>query len=263
MVINDQRTEIVVDAVPETARVLEGIVDDDCRRATAALSDVAIGVTVELLDRGERRRRRQRLVESLNGRDLGAVAGGDVLDGVESLLDGIASAPLDPSTAARVVISVLGAGGWKSSVILVYACTSTRRICLTAMEINNHVKTCAVCPADSLVKVTELALDVGIAWLWIKCPVADGNADVIQASTGHGSDVALSDPRGPVRRQCRLRCRLTERLAEGPFVDRTVTGGLEERRGDPRLEDKPPAQIDAPDLLVVVVETGCSVCQAT
>lgn len=54
------------------------------------------------------------------------------------------------------------------------------------------------------------------------------------------SEVVLGDPRVPVTLESRLSDALGLELAKRPLVnDLIIVGGREERRGDPRLKDKP------------------------
>jgi hypothetical protein len=70
--------------------------------------------------------------------------------------------------------------------------------------------------------------------------ITDRNADVVEARSCNLSKVVRSDPCRPVILQRGLGHSGALERAKGPLVDNVgVVGGLEERRGDPRLENEP------------------------
>ena len=108
------------------------------------------------------------------------------------------------------------------------------------MQINDDLETSVAGPTNGPVEVLELALDVGLATRDVPSPVADGDADVVQTGSLDLTEVVLGDPRVPVAPEGRLSCAAVLVLAKGPLVDdAVVTGLVEQRRGDPRLNDEP------------------------
>lgn len=52
---------------------------------------------------------------------------------------------------------------------------------------------------------------------------------------------------------------LAKRLGKCPFVDKTITSGLEDRWSDPWLENEPTTQVDTTDFLATVRKPSRSV----
>lgn len=69
---------------------------------------------------------------------------------------------------------------------------------LTSVQVNNNLETGGTSPADSLVQVGQLAIDVGVALQGRKSPVADGDTDMVHASGGDLVEVTLVDEGAPV-----------------------------------------------------------------
>lgn len=49
------------------------------------------------------------------------------------------------------------------------------------MEVYEHLETVLSSPSDSILEVLELPLDVRLARANLKCPVSDGNPNMVQA----------------------------------------------------------------------------------
>jgi hypothetical protein len=111
-------------------------------------------------------------------------------------------------------------------------------------------------PGDGPVEHWQLALHVGISGQGRHGPVADGDADVVQAGGGHVGKVLLEVEGVPVRAQTFAGLGRAEDVREAVLVhDVAALGpGREERGRDPGLEEEPAAQVDATDLFVGVVE---------
>lgn len=109
---------------------------------------------------------------------VGGIALGEVFDCCDGLGDGGAGLPVDRAVAAAVVEAVLGAGG--------------------AVEVEHDFETCAAGPADGLIEDFQLALDVGVTLQWCHSPIADGDADVVEADFSDLVEVVLGDPCVPV-----------------------------------------------------------------
>ena len=70
-------------------------------------------------------------------------------------------------------------------------------------------------------------------------PVADWYAHVVQTSFCYGAKISFCDEGVPVVRQPIIGLILSECLAVCPFIYSCSVQSVEERRRDPRLEEKP------------------------
>ena len=120
-------------------------------------------------------------------------------------------------------------------------------------------------PADSLIQDIQLSLDVRLTVQRCNGPVADRNSNMIQAIVADLSEVVFGDPGVPVVLEGRRGSVLAEGLSVSVLVNDCVTCGpfLKDGGCDPWLEDKPAAQVDATDLVVLVVEGYITLAQAT
>ena len=88
---------------------------------------------------------------------------------------------------------------------------------------------------------------------------------MVKAIIANLSEVVFGDPGVPVVLEGRRGSVLAEGLSVSVLVDDCVTCGpfLKDGGCDPWLEDEPAAQIDATDLVVLVVEGYITLAQAT
>ena len=88
---------------------------------------------------------------------------------------------------------------------------------------------------------------------------------MVKAIVANLSEVVFGDPGVPVVLEGRRGSVLAEGLSVSVLVDDCVTCGpfLKDGGCDPWLEDKPAAQVDATDLVVLVVEGYITLAQAT
>ena len=88
---------------------------------------------------------------------------------------------------------------------------------------------------------------------------------MIQAIVANLSEVVFGDPGVPVVLEGRRGSVLAEGLSVSVLVNDCLTCGpfLKDRGCNPWLEDKPAAQVDATDLVVLVVEGYITLAQAT
>ena len=85
---------------------------------------------------------------------------------------------------------------------------------------------------------------------------------MVQTRGRNLGEVVLCDPRVPVVRQDGRGGIWTESLGEGEFIDDSVVvRRFEDGRSDPWFEHKPATEVDAVDLVVVVVEIDVSASQ--
>lgn len=119
-------------------------------------------------------------------------------------------------------------------------------------------------PADSLIEDVQLPLDVWVAIQGSNGPVSDWDSNVIEAILANLAEVVFGDPGVPVILQSTRRSVLAKRLSVRVLVDNSLARGpfLEDGGCNPWLEDEPAAQVDATDLVVLVVEGYITLAQA-
>jgi len=123
------------------------------------------------------------------------------------------------------------------------------------MHVQHNLKASATCPTNGLVDILLLPLDIRVTALRGDSPVADGNADMIEASVRNVLKVGLRVPGRPVLLENASALIRAEMLTKSELIhDAIVLIWLEDRRGDPRLKDEPTAQVHASYLLIVIVE---------
>ena len=88
---------------------------------------------------------------------------------------------------------------------------------------------------------------------------------MVKAIVADLSEVVLGDPGVPVVLEGRGRSVLAEGLSISVLVNDILTCGpfLKDGGCDPWLEDKPAAQVDATDLVVLIIEGYITLTQAT
>lgn len=91
-----------------------------------------------------------------------------------------------------------------------------------AMNIEEHLEAVVPCPANCVIQMRKLSLDVWVAALGHKSPVADRNADVVEAGSGNCSKVALLEPGRPMRVESVVGFLRAESLRVAVLVDDTV-----------------------------------------
>ena len=108
-----------------------------------------------------------------------------------------------------------------------------------AVDHNPHIV--FPCPLDCFVEIVLCALDVGRALIeGTESPVANGNAEGVEAPARGFSDVGLGVPSRPVLLQLGFG---TIGGIEGPLVD--GAGAVEQAWRHPLFEDEPAAEVDA------------------
>ena len=169
----------------------------------------------------------------------------EVFNRGDCLADGIALLPIDRSIAAAVVEAILG----------------SRR----SVKVEQDLEVRVSGPANSLIQDIQLSLDVGLTIQRRNGPVADWNSNMVKAIVANLSEVVFGDPGVPVVLEGRRGSVLAEGLSVSVLVDDCVTCGpfLKDGGCDPWLEDEPAAQVDATDLVVLVVEGYITLAQAT
>lgn len=113
----------------------------------------------------------------------------------------------------------------------------------TAVQVDHDFEAGASGPADGVVEDGELALHVRVAVEGGDGPVADGDADVVQAGGGDLVEVVLGDPGVPVVGETRGRFVFSESGGVGVLVDDGLgfSPVAEDGRRDPWLQDEPAA----------------------
>lgn len=116
------------------------------------------------------------------------------------------------------------------------------------MKINKDFETVIPGPLNSLLEVVGLiGVDVRLAGRCVEGPVANGDTDMVEASTSNVGKVGLGVESGPVLLQPAIG--VASILTESPLVNDTrVTSIVEEAWGNPRLCDKPSTNVDTTDL---------------
>jgi len=68
----------------------------------------------------------------------------------------------------------------------------------STVKIDDQLEVVVSRPSNGFGQVRKLTLDIGFAWADFKRPITDGESDVIEASSGDGGKIGLSNPRVPV-----------------------------------------------------------------
>ena len=133
------------------------------------------------------------------------------------------------------------------------------------MKIEQYLEIGISSPADGLIQDIQLPLDVGVAIQGCNGPVPDRDTNMVEAIVANFGEVIFGDPGVPVVLQSGRCSGLAEGLSVRVLVDDGVARGpwLEDGGCDPWLEDEPAAQVDATDLVVLVVEGYITLAQAT
>lgn len=118
------------------------------------------------------------------------------------------------------------------------------------MQINHDLQTRALGPVQRLTQFLICALHKRLAVNRNHTPVPDGNAHVIESCAGDLAEVVLCDEGIPMLGQDALGLISSKDLGKCELVHGRVS--LELAWSDPWLEDKPAAEIDSTDFLVVV-----------
>lgn len=173
----------------------------------AVRSNGAVSIQVELLDSVHIQGRAQRLVQQLNGNNdisvLGsAVLVGHVVENLEGQFDIVALLPGENIALARIVETVLRAGG--------------------TVQVHQNLETSGTGPLNGLVEVCFLALNVGVVSKTGKGPVANGDSYVVETILGHGEKVILSVPSIPVLLEPLVGLVLAKVLAVVVFINGSV-----------------------------------------
>lgn len=229
----------------------ESVVDGD---GNPTVLQVAPAVRVELVEHVRVDLWAHGLVQDLDASDS-RVAGMVVTDlahGGQGLIDrlSVRTTPGDGTALATVVETVLRARG--------------------TVKINEDLQTGGLSPVQSCREVLVGPLHVRVAVERGDGPVSDGawvvsrrvsrdgkrdlHSHMVQASSGDAGKVVLSDEGAPVLLESGLGSILAKHLGQGELVDGRALLRIEERRGDPGLENKPAAEIDSSDFVAAVVE---------
>ena len=226
--------------------ILESILDAGCVIAAGSRHGLVAGL-VEALELGEVEGETKRLVQELDCRDnigVASVAFGEILNRGDRLAHCITLLPIDGSVAAAIVETILGS--WCS------------------MEIEQDLEIGISSPADSLIQDIQLPLDVGVAIQGCNGPVPDGDSNMVQAVLADLLEVIFGDPGVPMVLESRRRTVLAEGLSVSILVDDCHARGpsLKDGWSDPWLKDEPAAQVDATDLVVLIVEGYITLAEA-
>ncbi len=118
------------------------------------------------------------------------------------------------------------------------------------VQVNDHLQPVRPRPADSLIEIVRLTLNVRFPTGDIVRPEPNRYPDMIETGSSDLTEVILGDPGVPVIDQCVV-CRVVVLiLAEGILVNDTIVTGVgKEARCDEGLEHQPPADIHTADLL--------------
>ena len=125
------------------------------------------------------------------------------------------------------------------------------------MEIKQDLDASTPCPGDRLIQDCQLPLYIWVTVQWRDSPIANGDADMIQPSSGHLAEVILCDPGVPVVLQIRLGLAFAKSLRIGILVDYVVAQG-EDGRGDPWFKNEPTAKIYTTDFVIAIIECNVS-----
>lgn len=114
------------------------------------------------------------------------------------------------------------------------------------MQVNPHLEIEITTPAYDLLQLCEsVSLDVWFAALGLECPEANRDSDVGQPSVLDLLEVVLDKECLEVVVYHGLCLAVVLVLTECPLIDDGwITGVVEDRRSDPRLEDKQATNID-------------------
>lgn len=124
----------------------------------------------------------------------------------------------------------------------------------TSMKVNPNLKAVLPSPTNRLVKILQLAIHIRVIRKLVNSPVSDGNPNMIEASLTDLPKVVLGNEGIPVRSQPSPSSILAEPLSEHIFVENGEVERFEKTWSDPGLKNKPSAEINSTDLLVLIVE---------
>lgn len=130
------------------------------------------------------------------------------------------------------------------------------------MQIDNYLKTGRASPANGLVEVLQLAVDVLVAIEVLQSPVANRDSDMVHASRGNLVKVVGSDEAAPVLCQKRPALVSANSLTERPLIDSSITSSIENRGSDPWLQHQPTTKVDTANLVGPVVKGEAPVYQS-
>ena len=127
---------------------------------------------------------------------------------------------------------------------------------LTTVQVNNDLETNRTSPADRVVQVLQLAIDIWVTVQFLQSPISNWNAHMVHARISNLLEVVLVDKAFPVLRQDVTALISTKSVAESPLVHGSIARIIEHRGGDPRLQHEPTAQVDTTDLVRSISKLG-------
>lgn len=122
------------------------------------------------------------------------------------------------------------------------------------MQINNDLETGGASPADGLVEILQLTIDVLVSIQVLQSPVSHRDSDVVHSCTGDLIQIVGGNETAPVLGQNRATFIRTQSLTERPLIDRRIASGVKNRWSDPGFSYQPTTEVDTPDLVIPVVE---------
>lgn len=129
------------------------------------------------------------------------------------------------------------------------------------MQVDNDLKAGSASPADSLIEVLQLAVNVLVTIQVLHSPVAHGDSDVVHASRGNLVEVIGSDEAAPVLRQKRPALVCANSRTERPLINGCITSCIKDRWSDPWLQHKPATKVDTANLVGSVVKVEAPIYQ--
>lgn len=105
----------------------------------------------------------------------------------------------------------------------------------TAVKVDDNLEASSASPADGLVEVLKLTINVLIAIKALNSPVSNRDSDVVHSSTCDLVEVIGSNEAAPVLCQNTTTLVLTQGFTKGPLINCSISSCIEDRRSNPGL----------------------------
>ena len=124
------------------------------------------------------------------------------------------------------------------------------------MKIEHDLQSSIRSPADCLIQNIKLTLNIWIVVKKGECPISNRYADVVESHIRNLLEIALGDPRIPMRRESVESFVFAQSRAHRVLVfDLLVVRPIaEHRRSNPGFQDEPPTEVHTANLVVGVIK---------
>ena len=275
MSVHDDVLHIIVleQIVPHVGIEMESVVEDELDTGLLLL-DHCSHVSIEFLE-DIQVGAPPWLVDWLDGIESGMVTplGQEALNGIFSEIDVLlvdaeqtaaiirvdGSEPLAPSVRPVIEVVLVGPGRIVAETRVVKAVLGAN----DGVHVQKHLNVVLLCGVEEpldLVGGTVSAANVGAVGL--EGPVTDWDSDDLNISSGHLDESVLSDPLFPMLTEHGVSLLGSKSIAEGVLIHTDTLGmslaeeSVEERWGDPWLEDLPATNVGADEGFLAILGEG-------